>query len=307
MSNHNHHNHNHHHNFDKNKLFITFLLNISILVVQVIGGLVSGSMALLSDALHNFSDATAIAATYFANKIAQRPKNIKYTFGYKRLELLAAIFNSLTLIIMSVLLIKEAIELAFVTRKVDTNIMILAATFGIIANTIGTYLLHKDADKNMNIKSAYLHLFSDIISSLIVVIGAIFIKIYNINWIDLVLSIVLALYMIFTSWRIILNSTRIFLMRAPKELDLEKIISDIQNNFNIKNIHHVHCWQMDENNTHLEFHAEFNSNNLEDITPFYDKIEEYLHQKYEITHLTIQAETSRCNDKTIVNDTNSII
>lgn len=303
--------HNHNHNdvikLNSKKLFLTFLLNISILVVQIIGGLISGSMALLSDALHNFSDATAIAATYFANKIAQRPKNIKYTFGYKRLELLTAIFNSLMLIIMSVLLIKEAIRLAFIQRNVDTNIMIIVATFGIVANSIGTYLLHKDSEKNMNIKSAYLHLLSDVVSSLIVVFGAILIKIYNINWIDILLSIILALYMIFSSWRIILNSTRIFLMRAPKELDLEKIVSDIQNNFDIKNIHHVHCWQMDENNTHLEFHAEFNSNNLEDITPLYDKIEEFLHQKYEITHLTIQAESSRCNDKTIVNGANSTI
>lgn len=303
--------HNHNHNdvikLNSKKLFLTFLLNISILVVQIIGGLISGSMALLSDALHNFSDATAIAATYFANKIAQRPKNIKYTFGYKRLELLAAIFNSLMLIIMSVLLIKEAISLAFVQRNVDTNIMIIVATFGIVANSIGTYLLHKDSEKNMNIKSAYLHLLSDVVSSLIVVFGAILIKIYNINWIDILLSIILALYMIFSSWRIILNSTRIFLMRAPKELDLEKIVSDIHNNFDIKNIHHVHCWQMDENNTHLEFHAEFNSNNLEDITPLYDKIEEFLHQKYEITHLTIQAESSRCNDKTIVNGENTKI
>ncbi|HOJ38081.1 MAG TPA: cation diffusion facilitator family transporter [Ignavibacteriales bacterium] len=292
-----HHHHNHNEvNLSSKKIFVTFLLNVSILVVQIIGGIISGSMALLSDALHNFSDALAIATTYFANKIAQKPKNLKYTFGYKRLELLAAIVNSTTLIVMGVLLIKESILLFGKERTIDTGIMIYVALFGVFANSLGTLLLSKDAKHNLNVKSAYLHLATDVISSIIVIAGALFIRFSGILWIDLLLSIILASYMIYSSWKIVLQTTRIFLMRAPVNIDLQAIILDVQNKFQLKNIHHAHCWQLDEKNTHIEFHAEYDSNNLEEITKTYDKIQDYLIEKYEITHLTIQAEYS-CNCK----------
>ncbi|HOP49223.1 MAG TPA: cation diffusion facilitator family transporter [Ignavibacteriales bacterium] len=293
--------HNHDHiNLNKKHLFITFLLNISIFLVQIIGGVISGSMALISDAMHNLSDSASLILTIIANKISEKEKNTNYTFGYKRIELLAAIVNSVLLLVIGIFIIKEAVVLFGENRIIDTNLMAYFALFGVFANLIGTLLLKKDSEKNYNIKSAYLHLLTDVLSSVAVIVGAIVMKYFGLLWVDLLLSIVIAIYMIYESWEIILNSTRIFLMRAPKDLDLNLIIENLYKNFEIKNIHHVHIWQMDENNIHIEFHAEFFTNDLQEISQIYDKIEEFLHDNYEITHLTIQAEYSRCCDKRII-------
>ena len=167
---HNHsHSHNHSHGDLKGRnLFISILLNILITIAQVIGGIVSGSLALLSDALHNFSDVLSLIISYIANILSKRKASTSRTFGYKRAEIIAAFINASTLIIVAVLLIIEAIKRFQNPQEIESNLVIWLSILGIVANGLSVLLLKKDAEKNMNMRSAYLHLLTDMLASVAV-------------------------------------------------------------------------------------------------------------------------------------------
>ncbi|RMG78769.1 MAG: cation transporter, partial [Bacteroidetes bacterium] len=184
----------------KKRLGITIFLNFLITVVEIIGGIVSGSLSLISDALHNFSDGIAVILSYFAVKLNEKPKNEKYTFGYKRAEILTAVFNASVLIGISIYLFIEAIDRLSNPSNIDSGLMIWVASIGLVANIAGTLLLKKDASHSLNIKSAYLHLLSDAISSAGVILGGFAIYFYDILWIDPLLTILISAYIIKESY-----------------------------------------------------------------------------------------------------------
>ena len=188
------HSHSHTHNHKDLKgrnLFITIFLNILITVAQVVGGILSGSLALLSDALHNFSDVLSLVISYAATLLAKKKASLNKTFGYKRAEIIAAFVNSSTLIIVSIILMKEAIERFINPIEIESNLVIWLSLLGIIANGFSVLLIKKDAKTNMNMKSAYLHLFTDMMASVAVLIGGLLMKFYALYWVDPVLTILI--------------------------------------------------------------------------------------------------------------------
>ena len=196
---HNHaHGHQHNHPDLKGRnLLISILLNIIITVAQVIGGLVSGSLSLLSDALHNFSDVLSLIVSYIATLFAKKEASTNKTFGYKRAEIIAAFVNSASLIVVAIILIKEAVERFFEAQPViQSNIVIWLSLLGIVANGLSVLLLKKDADSNMNMKSAYLHLLTDMLASVAVLIGGLVMKFYELYWVDALLTLIIAFYLI---------------------------------------------------------------------------------------------------------------
>ena len=204
--------HSHSHNKGKmtseKNLFIIMSLNIIIAIAEVIGGFVSGSLSLISDSLHNFSDGIAIVITYIAIRLSKKPRSYKYTFGLKRAEILAAIINASTLIIISFFLIREAIDRFTHPSPVIGSLMLFVASLGLIANTIGTLLLKRGSNDNINIRAAYFHLLSDAVSSLAVIIGALFIIFYKIYWIDPLLTILISLYILHGTYEIVKESPK---------------------------------------------------------------------------------------------------
>ena len=180
------HNHSHSHlhhdgGVNEKNLVFTIFLNAVITVVEVIGGLVSGSLSLLSDALHNFSDALAVLVSLLALKISRKERTPQKTFGYKRAEILAALLNATVLVVISVFLFKEAYLRFFEPVEIKGMVMGVVALVGLLANLLAVLLLHKDAGKNINVKSAYLHLVSDTLSSVVVLVGGLFIYFFKIK------------------------------------------------------------------------------------------------------------------------------
>ena len=303
MSNSHSHTHDHSHTDLKGRnLFISIFLNILITVAQVVGGLISGSLSLLSDALHNFTDVVSLVISYIATVLSKKSASLHKTFGYKRAEILAAFVNAATLMIIAVLLIKEAIIRFQHPQVIDSSIVIWLSLLGIIANGLSVLLLKSDSENNMNMRSAYLHLFTDMLASIAVLIGGLLMKFYEVYWVDSALTLAIALYLIWVGFDLLKDSFQVLMLFAPENIPVQEIVKEIQEGLDeVKNVHHVHVWQLNEDETHFEAHIDFNNDiSLSEFDVILVKIEELLYQKFHINHVNIQPEYGKCGPKDII-------
>jgi cobalt-zinc-cadmium efflux system protein len=293
-----------HHHIDRStstvRLFVTMMLNFLITVVEVIGGLLSGSLSLISDALHNFSDGIAIIISYIAIRLGKHPQTYKYTFGLKRAEILAAVFNAGTLIAICIYLFKESYERFVSPQHIEGGLMIVVAGFGLIANVVGTLLLKKGSKDNINIRSAYLHLFGDAISSAAVIIGGICIQLFRVYWVDPLLTVLISVYILIRSIEIVKESINVLMMGAPESVSIENIQKELESIPGIKNVHHVHVWRLGEHDIHFEAHIDVDDMRVSQTTSLCTFVEEKLKQNHGITHITLQFETDKCDSKSLV-------
>jgi len=278
------------------KIFWVTVLNATITIAEIAGGLLSGSLALLSDALHNLSDTIAIALSYFANRIAQKPKDAKRTYGYKRAEILSAFVNASVLLALSFILIIEAIKRLNAPKEINGTLMIIVASIGLVANLLSVFLLEKDSHANLNIKSSYLHLLSDTVSSVGVLIGGLAIQFWDIVWIDPVVTILISLFILRETWHIIKTTIDILMQSAPS-LDYDSIKRDVENVEHVQNIHHVHAWMINERTLYFEAHLDFEDMMLSDIEKICEHVEHLLQERYGVSHVTLQAEVNKCCGK----------
>ena len=296
------HNHAHHHGELKgNNLLISIFLNILITAAQVIGGIVSGSLALLSDALHNFSDVLSLVVSYIANRLTKKEASLHKTFGYKRAEILAAFVNAATLIIVAVLLIIEAIKRFQNPQEIESNLVIWLSLFGIIANGLSVLLLKKDAEANMNMRSAYLHLLTDMLASVAVLIGGILMNFYQVFWVDSLLTLLIALYLIWVGFDLLKDATKVLMLFTPKAITVKDIVIELQKIKVIKNVHHIHVWQLNEDEVHFEAHIDFEEDiTLSQFDVILNEVEDILYHKFEINHVNIQPEYGKCGAKDVI-------
>jgi cobalt-zinc-cadmium efflux system protein len=299
---HHHHSHGHSHPKVKGKnLLISIFLNIIITVSQVIGGLISGSLALISDALHNFSDVLSLIVSYIANVLSKKEASTNKTFGYKRAEIIAAFVNSATLIVVAIILIKEAIERFITPEEIESDLVIWLSLLGIAANGFSVLLIKKDANSNMNMKSAYLHLLTDMMASVAVLVGGLLMKFYQTYWVDPALTLAIALYLIYMGYDLLKDSTRVLMLFTPNTVQVQHIVQSIVKIQPIKNVHHVHIWQLNEDEVHLEAHIDFNEDiKLSQFDDILEKIEDELYHNHGINHVNIQPEFGKCDSKDII-------
>lgn len=296
------HNHAHTHTDLKGRnLVISILLNILITVAQIIGGLVSGSLSLLSDALHNFSDVVSLIVSYVANKLAKRKASFHKTFGYKRAEILAAFINASSLIVIAILLIIEAIERFNNPQEIASKLVIWLSIIAILGNGFSVLLLRRDSESNMNMKSAYLHLLTDMMASIAVLIGGLLMHFFKLFWVDSLLTFLIALYLIWMGWDLLKQSTKVLMLFTPDHIQVSDIVNEINALPQIKNVHHVHIWQLNEDETHLEAHIDFNENiTLSEFDTILHDIEDLVLKKYHINHVNIQPEFGKEDAKDVI-------
>lgn len=289
---HNQGTHDHHHGvLTGNKLGIAIAINLLITVAQLVGGFISGSLALYSDALHNFSDVIALVISYIAGRLTTRSFSIEKTFGFKRAEILAAMVNAGTLIVVGGFLIYEGANRFFHPQPIASFWVISLALLSILGNTLCVVLLKGDAEDNLNIKSAYLHLLTDVMTSVAVLIGGLLMSWYQIYWLDSVLSILIALYLIRASWGILMETFRVVMQFAPAHLDIRAIEKTILTCSEIKGVHHVHLWQLDDRTVNLEAHLHFKEDiNLSESNQVVNTINLLLQDKFGVNHTIFQSE-----------------
>ncbi|MHB2153328.1 cation diffusion facilitator family transporter [Calditrichota bacterium GD2] len=295
--------HGHHHSHGQDdtrlpttRLLITMALNFAITIAELIGGLLSGSLSLISDALHNFSDGIAIIISYIALKLKKRSVTPRHTFGLKRAEIFAAALNSGVLLVITLYLFYHAAIRLINPAVIKGDLMIVVAGIGLIANVIGTWLLARPAKNSLNLKSAYLHLLADAISSFAVLLGGVAIYYWNIFWVDPILTILIGLYILKESYHILQGAIHILMEGAPTNISIDEVKQAVESLPEVNNLHHIHLWMVGDNDIHLEGHVDVKDMLLSESGQLLNKIEHLLQDKFNIKHVTLQFECNHCSN-----------
>lgn len=284
-------------------LLFSVVLNFTITIAEVIGGLLSNSLALLSDALHNLGDSFAIFIAYITNLISKRRYSSKRTFGYKRIEILAALFNAVVLIVIIIYLFIEAYHRLQDPQPVKGLVMFIVAVAGFLVNLISVFLLKKYTWHNLNIRSAYLHLLGDTVSSVLVIVTAVLIYFFSLYWIDPLVTFLLGIYLLKETYGIIKETVNILMQSTPPGLDLKDVKDALETIPEIDNIHHVHAWNLNDQEIHFECHVELNNDlRISETEMIKERIHDILLNNFGIAHITIQYGYRCCDDKSMIHE-----
>lgn len=295
MSGH-HHGHEHHHAVvtenNSKKLWLALGLTSSFLVVEIIAGFLTQSLALLSDAAHMFTDAAALAIALIAIKIGKLPADDKRTFGYQRFEILAALFNALMLFIVALYILYEAYIRFSHPPEIQSLGMLMVAILGLVINLIAMKILMSGAEDSLNVKGAYLEVLSDALGSVGVIVGAVLIYLTQWVWVDTLIAVLIGVWVLPRSWLLLKQSINILLEGVPDEIDIEALRQDLLSLEGVESIHQLKVWAISSKNIHLAVHLyapQAERNHL------YDEATEMLTHRYGIRQVTLQIEENPCH------------
>ena len=297
------HNHHHHTTSQKGKpLFIAITLNLLITVAQVFGGVVSGSLSLIGDALHNFSDVLSLIISYVANALSGKKSTEKRTFGFKRAQILAAFINAITLIGISVFLIIEAVErLIYAQGIVQAGYVIWLAVLGILVNGASVLLLTTLQKGDSNLRAAFLHLVGDLVTSFAVLAGGLAMKFYQVYWVDSVITIGVSLYLIIMASQLFIHTINVLMQFVPSHLNVRDICERVMKIPGVHSLHHVHLWRLNDDAIHFEAHVVIQQNiSLSEFDRIKKEVNTMLRTEFEIDHCILQPEFSECADNELV-------
>jgi len=281
----------HNHEHTGRNLAITVILNGIITIGQFAGGIISGSLALISDALHNLSDVISVVLAYLAHRIGLRPQTLKSTFGYKRAEILAAFINAITLIAISFYLLVEAGKRFLNPKEVDYLWMLGLGILGFFANGLSVIILRHNKEENLNIRAAYLHLIGDALTSLAVIVGAVCIWLFKVYWIDPLVTVLISIYIFVHTFKILKESVGILMQFAPQEIDQQEVVSVLQEIQEISSVHHVHLWQLADHQIYFEAHLVLVGNiPISETNAITQNAKRLLNSHFGISHTTFQYE-----------------
>lgn len=298
--------HGHHHHVDPDagdaRVALAILVNLGLTVVQVVGGILSGSLALIADALHNFSDAISLIIAFAARKIARRPADASMTFGYGRAEVVAALINYTTLIVIGLYLVYEAIMRFFDPQSVDGWMIVIIAGVALVVDVVTAALTYTMSKTSVNIRAAFLHNVADALGSVAVIIAGVAILVYDWRLIDPLVTLMIAGYILWQSFSEIGGVVRILMLGSPPEIDTDKVIEELNAVDGVTNIHHVHLWQMQEHATALDAHIVIDAGRWQDADAIKSSIKTLCIEHFGIEHTTLELECARhaCDEIEII-------
>ena len=283
------------------KLAISIGLNAIIVVAEVAGGLFSGSLALLSDAMHNASDVVALMLALAARIAGRRPPSPRHTYGLARLEVLTALVNGAVLLVIATLISREAIgRILHPVAIHDAGVMFWVALVGLVANLASVLLLRRHAHDDLNLRGAFLHLAQDTLSSVAVVLVPLFSWWHYGAYLDPLVSILVLLFVLRGGWQIVSEALRILLEGAPPDLDMDALQRDIQDQFPIRDLHHIHVWELNSGVRLLTAHVWVDDMPLGDLESLLTRIRARLDTRWAIAHATIEPEIEGCGSNALL-------
>lgn len=284
------HNHNHVHNANKKALTISFFLIAGFMFVEFIGGYLTNSLALISDAGHMLSDAVALGLSLSALIFGARAATSSKTYGYKRFEILAALLNGIVLVLLSIFIFKEAIERLSSPPHVIGKGMMIISIIGLIINIVVAYILHSQGStkENLNVRSAFLHVIGDLLGSVGAIIAAILIMLFGWYIADPIASMIVSLLVLYSGWNVLKESVNILMEAKPSNIDSGQVISILKSIDGVEDIHDLHIWMITSDFSVMTVHLKVKEDSDRDL--ILEKAKGSISKEFGIKHVTIQLE-----------------
>ena len=285
--------HNHSHNQNKKTLLIAFTIVTIYMVVEAVGGYLTNSLALLADAGHMRSDSISLGVGYLAFSIGEKAADQLKTYGYKRFEILAAVFNGVTLVLISIYIFYEAYQRFSEPQDIATSGMLAIAVIGLLVNILVAWLLMRrgDTKDNLNLRAAFLHVLSDLLGSVGAIAAALLIIFFGWAWADPLASVIVAILVLISGWRVTKDAVHVLMEGTPKNVDLEQVAQTIEALPKVKSIHDLHVWSITSGRNAMSGHVVITEQiSFKDSQQVLREIEEALAQLH-IGHVTVQLET----------------
>lgn len=275
------------------RLLVALALNLGITAAEVIGGVISGSLALLADAAHNFSDAASVLVSYIAWRIAQRPANTHRTFGYGRAETVGALVNLTTLLVIGLYLLYEAGRRLLSPGEAELagTTMLVVGAIALVEDLLAAWVLRKDLG-SLNVRSTYLHMIADALATVGVIIAGAAVLIWGprVAWIDPAVTALIALYIFWHGGREMREAIAVLIDSAPDGFDLERLVATMKRAPGVVDVHHVHVWQREEGRVALEAHLALDTPDLAAATETKEALKTVLGERFGIAHAVIEVE-----------------
>lgn len=292
----------HHHHVDPEagdrRVFAAIAVNVGLTVVQIVGGILSGSLALIADALHNFSDAVSLIIAFGARKIARRSSDADMTFGYGRVEIVAALINYTTLIVIGLYLLYEATMRFADPQPVAGWLIVVIAGVALIVDAATALLTYTMSKSSVNIRAAFLHNVADALGSVAVIVAGTLILLYDWLLVDPIVTVMIAGYILWQSFREIGPVIRILMLGSPPDIETRGVLDAVREVPGVTGIHHAHFWQMDEHRAALDAHVVIEEGRWNDADAIKERIKTTLSDRFDIEHTTLELECARhaCGD-----------
>jgi len=293
------HTHSHTRDLGGRRLGLTILLNIGITAAEAVGGFLSGSLALLSDAGHNLSDVIALILAYFGARGAALRPTKRSTYGFKRLEVVTALINAVSLMVIAVFIVREAFRRYADPQEIHGVIMLSVAAVGLLGNVLSVWILRRYRDKTINFRAAFLHMVYDALSSVAVIIGGIVILLSGWFLLDLILSVIIAMMIFWSSLDILKEATGIFMEAVPKGIDVEEVGDCIASVPGVREVHHIHIWSISSSQVALSCHISLAEPDYQRAPVIIKSIHDVLLERHGIDHVTVQPEGDHCPEQPI--------
>jgi cobalt-zinc-cadmium efflux system protein len=277
-------------------LLLTILLNGILAAGEAVAGFAAGSLALLSDASHNAGDVAGLTITYAARKFGRRPPSPRFTYGLRRMEIFAALANGGFLLVVNTLILQEAVERLAHPVPLQTGLMVVVALAAMAANGLGVALLFRHSKEDLNLKSAFLHLFQDALASLVVVVAALLARAGVGSWVDPVASILIVLLVLRSAFSIVREAAGILLEAAPAGFDLPDVEGDLREAFPGVLLHHAHAWTVGPGETAFTAHLRVPEMSLQDAQALAGRVRAHLLERFGIRHATLELESAACEN-----------
>jgi cobalt-zinc-cadmium efflux system protein len=288
------------------RLLITLVLNFIIPAAQLAGGFLANSVALMSDAVHNFSDFTAIFISYISLRISRKGASVRHTFGFQRAEIIGALINVAILIGAVIFILYEALGRIYHPQSVSGKIVILLAGAGILGNGFSALLLYNDSKHNLNIRGAFLHMIGDCLTSVAVLIVGGILMIKPWYWLDPVLSFLIAVFILKNCWEVLTEAVAILMNAVPKGLDLKRVQEYLESRPEIESAHYLHAWNLGSRGIAFSCHLTVSDQKISDTEVLAEKIRHHLFHQFGIDHPVIQFETNKCGNGKMLCELSSV-
>jgi cobalt-zinc-cadmium efflux system protein len=288
------------------RLALSLVLTLGFVIIEAIAGFISNSLALLTDAAHNFTDVIALGLSWYALRISSQPAHAGKTYGYHRVGILVALVNSTTLILIAFGIFYEAWQRLISPPVVDASILIGVGALAFIINAVTAWLVHKGSDHDLNLRSAFVHLMGDVLSTVGAVIAGVVIFFTQWNWLDPLVSVLIGALILWNAWGILRQTIHILLESTPENIDMQNMVDDLLTVEGVRGVHDLHVWSINENLRVLSAHVMTEDISVSAGANIQRGVNEILFHKYNIQHATLQLECVGCDSSMLYCDITEI-